>query len=536
MVNAQTWFDEKYPIGESKRAVQRIGPKEYFLNRIIDNLISVLEGRPLKTLFLGLDANSRTLSSNLNLEGSLTLKGFLNLEILDISNQNISVLNISDCPQLRELNCTNNQLTSLSISGLNKIQKIFCSYNELKSLDFLKSLNPATLLTLRMGNNKFHARDLKCFTPFINLRRLFICNNPFYGSLKPLRNLFNLKEIGIAGTNIDSGLEYLPDDFFYVNAIASGFNLGRGYYLRMLFCTGKLFKQLENYKIEGDPFRNYDWQTWKQDNQELINKAKEDVDMVNQDHMQTQQTNIIKELEEVKEENKVFQDQILMYNNLYEALVNKYNYETDKHLIIIEKLRNDIKEIEEKYQNKINDIGQYQNYVKLQKYVDLQEKYNKEINQNQIIVEKLRSDIERIEEKYQNQISEIDQQYQNKFKLQEQRINQLQQSLELKENKLQDLGKEKEELNVEYDNLHQKDANLVNQLINILQQNTSCNDDISNYQLENIDMEKIKKLLLLYECSIKITNQKDDQLLIQAVLQRHIIETILLFVSERGIQ
>ncbi|GBC02377.1 hypothetical protein RclHR1_00460015 [Rhizophagus clarus] len=303
------------------------------------------------------------------------------------------------------------------------------------------------------------------------------------------------------------------------------------------------------------------------------------VDLVNQD----QPTNIIKELKEVKEENKVFQDQILMYNNVHVALVNKYNYETDKHLIVIEKLRNDIKEIEEKYQtiveklkndidgmeekwqNKINDIDQqYRNNVKLQKYDDLQEKYNKEINQNQIIVEKLKNDIKEIEWKYQNQISDIDQQYQHKIKLQEQRINQLQQSLELKENKLQNSEKEKEVLNVEFDNLYQKNTNLMNQLVNILQRNTFSKDDISNYQSENIvqnsvislnndisdlndnlknyiadlnqdvivNMEEIKKLLLLYKCPIKISNQKDDQLLIQAVLQRHIIETILSYATK----
>ncbi|GBC02372.1 hypothetical protein RclHR1_00460010 [Rhizophagus clarus] len=297
-----------------------------------------------------------------------------------------------------------------------------------------------------------------------------------------------------------------------------------------------------------------------------------------------------KELEEenikLGEENKKVRELQLKHG----VLTSNYNREINQNRIIVETLKNDIKGIGEKYQNKISVINQqHQNKIELQgqrakqiqnnyyvcknnfdkykllhdnlqeKYVDLQEKYNEEINQNQIIIEKLRSDIERIEEKYQNQISDIDQQYQNKFKLQEQRINQLQQSLELKENKLQDLGKEKKELNVEYDNLHQKNANLMNQLENILQQNTSCKDDISNYQLENIDqnyiislnsdisklngnlksyitdlnqdvivnMEEIKKLLLLYKCSIKITNQKDDQLLIQAVLQRHVIETIL---------
>jgi len=35
--------------------------------------------------------------------------------------------------------------------------------------------------------------------------------NRFAGSLRPLQNLVNLKELNINDTNLDSGLEYLPD-------------------------------------------------------------------------------------------------------------------------------------------------------------------------------------------------------------------------------------------------------------------------------------------------------------------------------------
>jgi hypothetical protein len=34
MVNAQEWFDERYPTAKSKRAVKSIGPKEDFNRRI----------------------------------------------------------------------------------------------------------------------------------------------------------------------------------------------------------------------------------------------------------------------------------------------------------------------------------------------------------------------------------------------------------------------------------------------------------------------------------------------------------------------
>ncbi|CAB4382159.1 unnamed protein product [Rhizophagus irregularis] len=228
---------------------------------------------------------------------------------------------------------------------------------------------------------------------------------------------------------------------------------------------------------------------------------------VNQNRIKNQLKNTIKELKGVKEKNEVLQDQMLLYVNLqeeYKTLINKYNNETNQHKIIVEKLKRDIKGIEEKYQNQIID----------------------------------------------------NQRYQNKIKLQEPRINQLQQDVKLKENQLKKLDNEN-------GNLHQKNIYLLNQLENNFQQNILL-DETSNYQSEDtnqnhisslnndisqlsdnlkkyitdlnqdviVNMEEIKKLLLLYKCSIKITNQKDDQLLIQAVLQRHIIETILSYATK----
>jgi len=299
MVNAQEWLNKKYLTAGDKVSVKRIGPKQDLQKTIGYDLLSVFtKGRPLSTLLHSIDnmTNGNQIEDNLILEGSLSLKGFVNLESLDISNKNITALDVSDCPQLRELNCadnqlsnldvsnnrqieeinfSNNQLTNIDLTGLTRIEKVFCSDNKITNLEFLKSLNPAKILTLRMDNNKFPAQDLSCFTPFINLQILCISNNPFYGSLKPLRNLANLKNISIAGTDIDGGLEYLPEDFFNVNIIASATGMTGGYFRRTLSCTGKLAKQLENYKIENDPLKNYDWDAWKRDNQELINKAKD---------------------------------------------------------------------------------------------------------------------------------------------------------------------------------------------------------------------------------------------------------------------
>jgi Leucine-rich repeat (LRR) protein len=201
---------------------------------------------------------------------------------LDISNQKITALDISDCSQLRELNCsnnhltnldisnnqqieqinfTNNQLTNLDLTELTKIEKIFGSDNQLTNLEFLKDLNPIEIRTLRLDNNDFPAQDLSCFSHLTGLNRLFISNNPFYGSLKPLRHLTELREISITDTNVDSGLEYLPESFFQVNATAASLGLTGGYFKKKLFCTGKLAEQLKDYQVENDSLKNYDWQT-----------------------------------------------------------------------------------------------------------------------------------------------------------------------------------------------------------------------------------------------------------------------------------
>ncbi|GBB96975.1 hypothetical protein RclHR1_02890002 [Rhizophagus clarus] len=158
--------------------------------------------------------------------------------------------------------------------------------------------------------------------------------------------------------------------------------------------------------------------------------------------------------------------------------------------------------------------------------------------------------LEKIAETYyqssQNELKKIQMELdlqQRNSKLQEQRIDQLQQSTNFSEK--------------ENDNLYQENVNLMNKLENLIQQNNLLDDELSNYQLkdtiqnynmnlnndisklndnlkkyitdlnQDVNIEEIKKLLLLYECPTKISSLKDDQLLIQAVLQRHIIETII---------
>ncbi|CAB4375414.1 unnamed protein product [Rhizophagus irregularis] len=297
---------------------------------------------------------------------------------------------------------------------------------------------------------------------------------------------------------------------------------------------------------------NYDNLKKKYD--DLVNEYKEKEQRLND--VQIQSSDTVKKLEkkfhdDIQESNNNLNEYKTLYDDLekkYDDLVNEYK-EQGQHLNDIQTQSSDtIKKLEKKHQD---DIHEYDNnhkslYDNLQeKYIELTNKNNEESNQH----EKLKNEM--------HQINNINQQYIEK-------IDQLRQSLELKENQIQDLEKEKEELDA-------KNSNLYYQLENLIQQNellkneknellldddnqnhiSDLNNDISDLNndisdLNNnlkkyitdlkqnviINMEQVKKLLLLYKCPTKITNQKDDRLLIQAVLQRHIIETIFSYATK----
>ncbi|CAG8625447.1 6258_t:CDS:2 [Rhizophagus irregularis] len=155
---------------------------------------------------------------------------------------------------------------------------------------------------------------------------------------------------------------------------------------------------------------------------------------------------------------------------------------------------------------------------------------------------------------------------------------QLEEEKENLQDEIRNLNKDKlmyekrnKDLQLDYDNLREKhngNVNLENQLDDLNKQNALLEDEASNYQsalgvatnfqlsdddqnhgvkLNNtiselndnikkyitnlkqdivVNIEEVKKLLLLYKCSTKITSQKKDRLIIQAVLHRHVIETI----------
>jgi Leucine-rich repeat (LRR) protein len=115
MVNAQEWLDENFPQNEESGLPGYEGLKR--------NEIEVLDLR-----------NEEGIS--ITLEGSLKLVGFDNLEKLDCWEQKLTSLDISDCPNLTELNCSFNQeITKLDLSNSSNLVKLDCRCNKITKLD-----------------------------------------------------------------------------------------------------------------------------------------------------------------------------------------------------------------------------------------------------------------------------------------------------------------------------------------------------------------------------------------------------------------
>ncbi|CAG8761851.1 1325_t:CDS:2, partial [Racocetra persica] len=133
----------------------------------------------------------------------------LNLDIISIRCSNSSSkncleghLDFSNFVNLEKLSCSNNLLTSIDLSECSKIKSLYCHTNNLTTVDFLNSLpHPEKLEILVIYNNNIQSTNIEVFSK----------HNKFYGSFKSYQNLIKLNDICIEATDINEGLEYLPE-------------------------------------------------------------------------------------------------------------------------------------------------------------------------------------------------------------------------------------------------------------------------------------------------------------------------------------
>ncbi|RHZ35880.1 GTPase [endosymbiont GvMRE of Glomus versiforme] len=118
--NAQDWLNEKYPINSACQRdndSENKGKKREEITRL-----DIRKGK------VGWYLNEKTLV------GSLKLEGFTNLRTLIVSSHQLIKLDVSNCPNLEELDCHFNELNNLNVNGCSNLEKINCSNNNLSGL------------------------------------------------------------------------------------------------------------------------------------------------------------------------------------------------------------------------------------------------------------------------------------------------------------------------------------------------------------------------------------------------------------------
>lgn len=139
---------------------------------------------------------SGTYYTKLNLNGSLDLSGFSNLQKLNCSFTNISNLNLIGLFNLQELDCSYTEISSLDLTGLSNLQDLRCASNDIDNLDLTGLSN---LQYLYCGGTEISSLDL---TELSNLQYL-ACGSTNISSLD-LTGLSNLQELYCYSTNISS--------------------------------------------------------------------------------------------------------------------------------------------------------------------------------------------------------------------------------------------------------------------------------------------------------------------------------------------
>ena len=174
MKNAQQWIEENYPVKERG-----------------------------KIITLKIDRKG--------LEGGLKLTGFKKLQNLIISDNCLTDLDLINCRKLTDLDASFNQLRKLilPVTKNQTIKSLKLSNNLLLALPRNIDVFHSSLEILELSNNIIRL-DLTFFSNFINLKKLWLDQNPINGSLLSLAHLRSLREINISSTEIYNGLEFLP--------------------------------------------------------------------------------------------------------------------------------------------------------------------------------------------------------------------------------------------------------------------------------------------------------------------------------------
>lgn len=258
-INQQEWEKLGFTYQEAKAWIKiSLEPKDYklasyFRGKDYDHSIVQANLEQLKAEYENWQQTPKDAQEYLDLIYPLTIRK--EIKELDISAKNLTnSLLIDNWPQLKLIDCSENELTNLKLNNLPVLTIINCHNNPLIGFDFLT--NCWKSLTYLNFNGNSLIGDLTPFSKFINCETIYLYNNPLTGSLAPLQNLSKLKGLSIDNTQINSGLEYLPESLEY-------FDCGEN----------NLAKELELYgEPDDDNYLNL-LNSWRKDNRFFIAKV-----------------------------------------------------------------------------------------------------------------------------------------------------------------------------------------------------------------------------------------------------------------------
>lgn len=207
-----------------------------------------------------------------NLKDSLDLSDFNNLEELNCSSNQLTILKLDNCLKLKSLDCQNNQLAQMSLVNCNRLENLDCSNNNFSEQNLFLFSHLVNLERLEIGNTIEHSFEQEKTNQSIY--------NRFCGSLEPLKNLIELRRLNTRNTDINKGLEYLPKN------------------IREFFCSADKRKDAK-IKVLDQELKKYNdcsycWDCenymynfsrifldWKQDNPKLIQNAQQIMELEN---------------------------------------------------------------------------------------------------------------------------------------------------------------------------------------------------------------------------------------------------------------
>jgi len=147
----------------------------------LNNCTNLTEITITQTSLPTLDINLEKLQS-LNINGGGTTNITLdcpNLANIDISNNPLKIIDLSNCPKLIKCSLGYNLLSTVDILDNNKLRILNICENKIKSIDNIIGLYSSNLLSLNIKKNKFKINLEKFSANMTRLRRLYIDRNQF---------------------------------------------------------------------------------------------------------------------------------------------------------------------------------------------------------------------------------------------------------------------------------------------------------------------------------------------------------------------